>query len=122
MSALVEAEAAGATCSLGPAELATRLALIRERAERWAGTATVDGSVLVLCCPLDAAPELERLVALERECCPSLSFDLSLDSEGATLRIEAPADAAEFAKAFFDAFRQGEPAPKGCGGSACGCT
>lgn len=106
-------------CTLGQADLASRLAAIRDLSARWLVNEEAGERSLTLKYRSEAFEELSRLVVLERDCCAFLKFDLSHDPQGVELRIEAPTDAGPFAPVLFEHFRIG-PVP--CVGASRACT
>jgi hypothetical protein len=79
-------------CSLDPAELDERKKLMRSIAA--AGVEGVEKSDTALSIRFrrssDLKASLERLIALEGECCPFLEFQLSEEDGALTLAVEAP--------------------------------
>ena len=80
----------GTTCTLSPQRLEERLAWIREeilpharRSERLA-----DGFAWELEAVPGLVDKLDRWIALERQCCGGLAFELEPGSEPGTLRLE----------------------------------
>ncbi len=53
--------------------------------------------------------ELRELIALEADCCPTLSFELSVDEE-LTLEVRGPADAEDPLALFASQFEPAQPA------------
>lgn len=92
------------TCTLDPPSLTARRELI--------DTLIRDGGLAHrrddLCLYLDFRPEVrdavERLVALERECCGFLAFELTTSQDVLSLTITAPETAREAAEAIFAGF------------------
>lgn len=108
-------------CTLSPAELPERLAWIRQVTTQSLLAHRLDGATLHLTYAREARPELERIVAGERQCCGFLHFDLR-DAQGAVeLTIEAPEEVGADARWLFDQFLPKPLAAKGCGCSPGAC-
>lgn len=119
-----EAEAPIA-CALLPADLQQRMAWIRAVTARHLVRHRVEGSVLHLTYRAEAGPELERLVAQERECCAFMRFALKEATHAVELIIVAPEGAHGGGHWLFDQFlplgqRQAPRAGCGCAPGACG--
>jgi DNA-binding transcriptional MerR regulator len=91
------------TCSLGPDDMASRIAAwqdvlagVRER------TPIEGGMRLVLGDDVPVA-EVLRLAAAEHECCAFFSFALTVDGRGTALEVTAPPPAAAMVEAVFGA-------------------
>lgn len=91
-------------CTLGPDDFKTRVAALHELASRSLRRSRRDGLVLDLTYDAAELPEIENLVAKERECCAFLEFRLRLDAEGVRLTITAPQNAGPAADDLFAHF------------------
>lgn len=109
-------------CSLSADEQPGRLAWIRQLTACSLKAHRLDGTSLNLTYAGDARPDLERLVASERQCCGFLRFELRATSSGVELTIEAPVEAGADARWLFDQFLPQPQARKACGCApgACG--
>jgi hypothetical protein len=113
-------------CTLDYKALAPRLAEIRAFTAASLLSHELDGRVLRLRYRPEAAPQLRRIVELERACCAFLEFAVSEPSAAAQLTITAPPGASEaagwlFAQFLPDANTPATAAPCGCSrGAACG--
>jgi hypothetical protein len=83
-------------CSLSATDRPAHAAAIRALGAR--GHARVDGTQVRLRDEPGVAAELERIVAVERECCPFFDLQVSREDDDLVLRIGAPAEAAELAR------------------------
>jgi hypothetical protein len=104
-------------CTLPSAALAERLTWIQNVTKKSLLAHRQDGSTLHLIYKDDALQELERIVALEQQCCGFLRFDLQTTPNGVELTISAIAGAASDAVWLFGQF-----APKVDGVKARGCS
>lgn len=77
-------------CTLSSTAMALRLAQIRGLTRRYLRSHRLEGSTLRLAYDLAAAPELAEIVALERECCAFLDFELSALADAVELVIKGP--------------------------------
>jgi len=91
-------------CTLGPQDLRQRFAAIRELAHRALLSHEQVGLTLRLRYVATAAADLERLVALEQDCCAFLRFDLLRQADEVGLDITAPSEADEFAPLLYAHF------------------
>ena len=84
-------------CSLSEEDLDNRRRMIRDMlTPHLVSVDTLDNALrLVFPHTRDVQDQLESLVALERECCGFLAFDLTTGHEHITLTIEGPAEARE---------------------------
>ena len=106
----------------GPA-MDARLAAIADLARRTLLSHEWDGRTLRLRYASAAADALDPLVALERDCCAFLDFDLVRRPDAVHLVITAPPEGAEFASALTAHFlgeAQAKSKANACGPS-CGC-
>lgn len=84
-----------ACCSLDEAALAERRERWRRLAARALNSAerTPDGARQRLRASAGVEGELRELIALEADCCPTLSFELSVVEEELLLEVRGPAEA-----------------------------
>lgn len=110
-------------CSLDTDSLSIRLARIALLAQRHLKPERQDGRTLHLSYAQEAGPELQRILELERQCCPSLVFDLSEEDGLIQLAILAP-ETDSFTASLYDHFRRAAASnpTRACAGSGCGCT
>ena len=85
-----ETDAVPIACTLDLQAMGQRLAEIQRLTARHLRTHRVDGPTLRLTYGVDAAPEVARIVELERACCAFLTFELSSATDGVELTITAP--------------------------------
>lgn len=83
------------------------------------------GQTLHLTYRLEAYPELERIVNLERSCCAFLDFRLTQEPKGCVLSVTIPNGTAEAAQSLVANLVPREEAPIttkscGCGPGVCG--
>lgn len=112
-------------CTLGSDALGPRLAWIRHVTDRHLVSHRLGAAVLRLTYRIDALSDLERIIALERECCSFLRFSLERQGETVLLTVEAPEGGGGDARWLFDQFLpQTQPAASvracGCAAGACG--
>ncbi len=112
-------------CTLGRTALGERLGWIQRVTTQNLLDHELRDSTLRLSYRLDAIPDLERIVAAERECCSFLSYSLEATKGAAVLTIVAPSGVGPEARWLFDQFlpQPASPAPTkscGCGPGACG--
>lgn len=112
-------------CALRPADLRPRLAWIREVTTRHLVRHRLEGQTLHLTYRAEAGPDLEQLVAQERECCPFLHFALQQAPHAIELTIVAREGARGSEQWLFEQFLPlGQShAPRtgcGCAPGACG--
>jgi len=91
-------------CTLGPQDIQQRFAAIRELAHRALLSHEQVGLTLRLRYAAAAAADLERLVALEQDCCAFLRFDLQRHADEVGLDITALDEAGEFAPLLYAHF------------------
>lgn len=91
-------------CSLDAGDFKTRTQGIRDLARRSLIRADRDGLTISLTYGIEALHEVTDLVAKERECCPFLKFEVQQRILDITLKITAPAEAAEAADLLFAHF------------------
>ncbi|MES2936869.1 MAG: hypothetical protein V4864_04250 [Pseudomonadota bacterium] len=109
-------------CTLSTGDLQARLARIAQLADRHLLGQRQDGAKLHLTYAHEAAAELKDIVALERECCAFLHFDLLERGKVVELAITAPGEASEFAGMLFAHFSaSAAAAPASRCTAACGC-
>ncbi len=108
-------------CTLPGPQLRERLVAIAQLAKRSLLSHVQDGATLRLQYTPGVADELERLVALERECCAFLDFELVRTRDATHLAITAPADATEFAPVLLAHFLGNAPENSGGCTTGCGC-
>lgn len=111
-------------CTLGSAALDRRLAWIRRVTEHSLLSHRLDAKVLRLTYRGDALPDIEQIVAQERECCAFMRYSLESSPGEVRLTIEAPDVVGPDAKWLFDQFLpqvQSNPVRNacGCGPGAC---
>ena len=109
-------------CTLGPNDLKARLDRIAQLAQQHLLAQRREGPALHLLYAREAAAQLKDIVALERECCAFLNFELAERAKVVELTITAPAEASEFAGVLFEHFSASAVAAAGprCVAS-CGC-
>jgi hypothetical protein len=106
-------------CTLAPAAMAQRLADLRRLNAQHLRSHRLEGRTLHLAYAPEAAAEVERIVALERDCCAFLEFETASREGRCELRIVAPAGQGADALLLFAQFLpDGGEEPRGC---ACGC-
>ena len=86
------------SCTLDGQAMAARLARIRTVTSQSLVAHRLEGRMLHLTYRLQAARELERLVALERECCAFLDFSLETGPAHVVLTIAIPQTAQDNAR------------------------
>ena len=113
---------AALACSLDTDSLSSRLARIALLAQRHLRAEHQDGRTLHLSYASEAGPELQSILALERQCCPFLVFDLKEHGAGIELSILAPS-MDDFAASLYEHFRGNAVTTptRVCAGSGCGC-
>jgi hypothetical protein len=89
-------------CSLSDADRPAQQAAIRRLGAR--ALVRVDGAEVRLRDEPGVADELERVLAVERECCPFFDLRVSRESDELVLRIGAPPEAGELARGLAEAF------------------
>jgi hypothetical protein len=109
-------------CTLSGPELKERLAIITALAERALLGHEQQGSTLHLRYAVDAAADLEEVVAAERICCAFLEFDLRPEVDVIHLAITAPAQAGEFAPVLMAHFLGQAGTSQASCTSSCGCS
>lgn len=107
-------------CALEPNALSARQEGIVSLAHRSLIHQHRDGSTLTVRYGRSASAELQKLVALEQECCAFLQFELREQADAIELRIVAPREAEAFAEQLFGAFVATPSSNRGCS-SACTC-
>lgn len=112
-------------CALPPADLQQRLAWIHDMTTRHLVRHRLEGRTLHLTYRAEAGPDLERLVAQERECCAFLHFALQKAPHAVDLTIVAPRGAQGGGQWLFEQFlplgqRQATGVGCGCAPGACG--
>ena len=106
-------------CTLGPAAMPARLADIRRLGERHLRSWWIEGRTLHLAYAPEAAAEVERIVALERDCCAFLAFAVEAREGGCEVRITAPAGEGAGALVLLEQFLPG--GRRAFRGRPCGC-
>lgn len=117
-------EAAPTACTLGADDLKARLDQIAKLARDHLLDQRRNGSVLHLRYAREAAPELKRIVALERDCCAFLKFELDERAKVVELTITAPTEAGDFAGVVFGHFSASPSATEAAAphcSTACSC-
>ena len=96
-------------CTLAPGVLRERLQSIRRLTDSKLTSHVLDGTRLRLSYRAEAAGDLERIVAAERECCAFLHFTLTSSPDSAELVIDAPDGLDAGARWLFDQFLPQRP-------------
>lgn len=104
-------------CTLSAADMAPHLARIPAMTREYPRRHELTGSALSLTYASEAAEEVARIVALERECCAFLTFETRRQADGVELVITAPGQVGADARWLFSQFLPEAPAPA----SACPC-
>lgn len=111
-------------CSLPSSAMEQRLVWIRRITASSLLSHQLDGTTLRLQYRAEALPELQRIVAQERECCPFLEYSLQRSTSAVHLSIDAPAGLGSEVRWLFDQFLpQAAAVPRkscGCAPGACG--
>lgn len=115
------AEPAPIACTLGPTEMAPRLARIRQLTQAHLRSHELAGSTLVLVYDLAATGEVTQIVELERSCCAFLDFTLVVQESAVQLTITGPEQEAASAQWLFSQFLP-EPAGAAPPAAACACS
>ena len=89
-------------CTLSATDRPAHAAAIRALGAR--GHARVDGAEVRLRDEPGVAGELDRILAVERNCCPFFDLQVSREDGDLVLRIGAPPEAAELARDVAQAF------------------
>lgn len=111
-------ENAPIACTLGPADMAPRLARIRQLTKQHLRSHRLEGSSLHLRYDGSAASEVDHVVKLERECCAFLDFELSRRGDAVELTIVGPEQPGSEAQWLFSQFLPESTSaaqPPGCG-------
>lgn len=111
-------------CTLDSESFTARLRRIAKVAERHLLRQQQEGLTLRLHYASEAAAELNEFVALERQCCAFLAFQLKEEQGYVELAISAPPEAGASASVLYARFRGDAPSRpvRSCAGSGCGCT
>lgn len=116
--------ASPSVCSLPSDALEHRLGWIRRVTVNGLLSHQLDGTTLRLQYRADALPDLQKIIALEQECCPLLDYSLQRLADAVHLNIDAPGGMGPDARWLFDQFLpQPATAPRkscGCAPGACG--
>lgn len=111
-------------CSLPSGALEQRLAWIRRVTDNSLLTHQLEGTTLRLRYREEALPELQKIIAQERACCPFLEYSLRPAEGAVQLTIDAPDGLGSDGRWLFDQFLpQTSTAPRkscGCAPGACG--
>jgi hypothetical protein len=99
-----QVEQAAIACTLGADDLKARLDRIAELGRQHLLSQRQDGLALRLLYAGEAGPALRDIVALERECCAFLKFELTERGKAVELTITAPNEVGEFAGVLFGHF------------------
>jgi hypothetical protein len=99
-----QVEQAAIACTLGADDLKARLDRIAELGRQHLLSQRQEGLTLRLLYAGEAGPALKDIVALERECCAFLKFDLAERGKAVELTVTAPNEAGEFAGVLFEHF------------------
>ena len=83
-------ESVAIACTLDPQAIGARLADISRLTKQHLLSHRLDGRTIRLTYDRAAVKEVERIVALERECCAFLDFRLRLAADGVELTITGP--------------------------------
>lgn len=103
-------------CTLSAADMGPRLARIRQLTRTQLRMHSLQGSTLRLAYAPEAATELAAIVALERECCAFLAFELIERPGAVELVIQGPPQEGTDAQWLFSQFLpEGQAAGCGCG-------
>ena len=106
-------------CTLSAADMAPRLARIRQLTQSHLRAHFLQGSALRLSYAYEAAAELAAIVELERECCAFLTFQMTEGKDAVELLIVGPQkDGADTQWLFSQFLPEAEPPAKS---AACGC-
>ena len=97
-------------CCLGASDYRMRIAWIEDLTRRALQRHVRDDLTLRLFYAPAASAEVERLVALERVCCPFLRFDLAEEDGALRLTVSAPEAARGSEDTLFGQYL-GQPAP-----------
>jgi hypothetical protein len=115
---------AAIACSLPSDALEQRLAWIRRVTANSLLTHRLVGTTLRLLYREDALPDLQKIIAQERECCPFLEYSLRPAEGALQLTIGAPDGLGSDARWLFDQFLPQAAAVSkkscGCAPGACG--
>lgn len=106
-------------CTLTPSAMEPRLAQIRSLTSRHLLSHRLEGSALHLIYEPVAAVELAEIVAMERECCAFLDFEIRAHPDRVELRIAGPSQAGTDTQWLFAQFLPEPQAP--AAGAACAC-
>lgn len=115
-------ETAPLACTLDLGEMAPRLARLQRLAATGLLSHVQQGNALHLAYRPEAAAEVRAIVALERQCCAFLHFEVDEAPAGVALTITAPDGLGEAAQWLFAQFlpaAAAAPAQRSCCG---GCT
>ena len=91
-------------CSLGPEEFRRRLGIIRELTRRALRKRDRDGLRLKLAYDAGAETEVRELVAMERQCCGFLDFQMDREDGRFLVTITAPPEALASVEQIFSEF------------------
>lgn len=119
MPAGEESLAAPLVCTLSAADMAPRLARIRELTRARLRAHCLQGSTLRLSYAYEAAAELAAIVELERECCTFLTFQMTEGNDAVELLIVGPEQEGTDTQWLFSQFLPEAEAP--AKSAACGC-
>lgn len=106
-------------CTLDGAALRRRLAWIRRVTNSHLLSHRMDGTVLRLTYRSTALPDLEQIVAQERDCCAFMRYSLERLPDAVMLTIEAPSGSGTDAQWLFEQFQPAERVA--VSGKSCGC-
>jgi hypothetical protein len=98
-------------CTLDLQSMGGRLSEIQRLTREHLRAHRVEGSTLRLTYGAEAAPEVERIVGLERVCCAFLDFDIKTSLDAVELSIAAPRHAVNDAQWLFAHFLPAMPLP-----------
>ena len=104
-------------CSLDGHDFQERLTWIAALNARALRSHRRDGRRLILTYAPDAIPEVQDMIARERECCAFMSFDLQTTADAVELTIAVPEHAREAADVLLDPFSGSPVHAAACCGS-----
>jgi hypothetical protein len=96
-------------CTLEFSEMGPRLSRLRRLAETSLASHERRGNVLHLVYRTKASGEVKAIVALERDCCRFLDFDVQEGPSGLAVTITAPSGVGDAAEWLFEQFLPAKP-------------
>ena len=112
-------ESVAIACTLDPQAIGARLADISRLTKEHLLSHRLGGRTLRLTYDRAAVKEVERIVALERECCAFLDLRVDLAADGVELTITAPDQPGSNVQWLFEQFLPQGAASNRASGSAC---